>query len=566
MLRSIQLENFKAFGQRTIIPLAPITLIFGQNSAGKSSILQALGLLKQTRQQGDLDAVLLPRVENGLVDLGSFQEMVFDHDLSRELSIRLDMDWQNIGHRTIWGNRIRSKLKGLGVRWDFARRSLSEDVRLVRMHVYEADTDEALAEFDHIGNAPLQLRRRPTFYVKNERPIKSRYLGRARCISISKNSKYWLKTFESIKDNIGTVNKTLRRGKAEVEKRLAAQPSPQSEDSEETTFQAPWDEVLSRFEATEALDEAIRFYESDFTLEPFIERVARSRVGAVMTLDGIIPIPLRLDMENQEHQEVPTAEEYLFTVLEVPTADDGNEIIEYGISPWYFAKQAGDHVEEVLRNVFPLGPFRKAPERYYIFTGTNPNDVGHRGHLLPDLLFRNPRLVTDTNEWLERLDIGYRVELRPLGPTVKDLFEIRLTDVRRSSPVDVGLLDVGFGISQILPFVVQSLAARNQIITIEQPEVHIHPRLQADLGDLLIEAIKEPRCNQFIIETHSEHLALRLQRRVREKKLPPKDISVVYISRGPAGATVQPLRLDEEGDFIDDFPGGFFPERLRELR
>src|SRR5271166_4956512 len=161
-----------------------------------------------------------------------------------------------------------------------------------------------------------------------------------------------------------------------------------------------------------------------------------------------------------------------------------------------------------------------------------------------------------------------RHELRicPLGPQLTDLFEVRLRDTRREKEVLVGLSDVGFGISQILPLVVQSLAGTNQIITIEQPEVHIHPRLQADLGDLLIEATREPRRNQFIIETHSEHLALRLQRRVREKKLAPSDISVLFVSRGPDGATVQPMRLDDEGDFIDDFPGGFFPERLRELR
>src|SRR5580698_401532 len=91
MLRSMQLENFKAFGQRTIIPLAPITLIFGQNSAGKSSILQSLNLLKQTRESRDVDALLLPRTDSGVVDLGSFQEMLFDHDLSRKFSIRLEM-------------------------------------------------------------------------------------------------------------------------------------------------------------------------------------------------------------------------------------------------------------------------------------------------------------------------------------------------------------------------------------------------------------------------------------------------------------------------------------------
>jgi hypothetical protein len=57
-----------------------------------------------------------------------------------------------------------------------------------------------------------------------------------------------------------------------------------------------------------------------------------------------------------------------------------------------------------------------------------------------------------------------------------------------------------------------------------------------------------------------------LQRRVRDKTLAPADLSVLYVARGPEGATVLPLRLDEGGDFIDDFPGGFFPERLRELR
>src|ERR1700678_150430 len=91
MFRSIQLENFKAFGQRTIIPLAPITLIFGQNSAGKSSILQALNLLKQTRESRDVEALLLPRTESGFADLGSFQDFLFDHDLSRTLAIRIDM-------------------------------------------------------------------------------------------------------------------------------------------------------------------------------------------------------------------------------------------------------------------------------------------------------------------------------------------------------------------------------------------------------------------------------------------------------------------------------------------
>src|SRR3954447_23414998 len=105
MLRSIQLENFKAFGQRTLIPLAPITLIFGQNSSGKSSILQSLNLLKQTRESRDVEALLLPRTDNGFVDLGSFQELLFDHQLERMLHIRLDTSWESDYERRRFPNR-----------------------------------------------------------------------------------------------------------------------------------------------------------------------------------------------------------------------------------------------------------------------------------------------------------------------------------------------------------------------------------------------------------------------------------------------------------------------------
>ena len=111
----------------------------------------------------------------------------------------------------------------------------------------------------------------------------------------------------------------------------------------------------------------------------------------------------------------------------------------------------------------------------------------------------------------------------------------------------------------------QSLSSQEQIISIEQPEVHIHPKLQADLGDLLAETIRDPYSHQFLVETHSEHLILRLQRLVRQGNLTPDDVSVIYVSRGVEGSTAKRLHLDENGRFVDDWPGGFFAERLREL-
>ena len=180
-------------------------------------------------------------------------------------------------------------------------------------------------------------------------------------------------------------------------------------------------------------------------------------------------------------------------------------------------------------------------------------------------------MVEDTNKWLEQLEIGYELKVKSVGANSGDLFEVRLIDKRRQERtngerVNIALSDVGFGISQLLPFIVQSLVSEKQIISIEQPEVHVHPKLQADLGDLLAEAIKEPRQNRFIIETHSEHLILRLQRLVYKGEIKPEDVSIIYVSRGFEGAKAERLHLDEEGDFIDEWPNGFFLERLRELK
>ena len=125
--------------------------------------------------------------------------------------------------------------------------------------------------------------------------------------------------------------------------------------------------------------------------------------------------------------------------------------------------------------------------------------------------------------------------------------------------------DVGTGISQLIPVVVTACDSKERLITIEQPELHVHPRIQAEMGDLFIDAWQRKQ-NQFILETHSEHLILRLQRRVREQRISHDDVGVYYVSQDDDGQTrVNQLRLDDEGDFIDNWPGGFFPERLKEI-
>ena len=135
--------------------------------------------------------------------------------------------------------------------------------------------------------------------------------------------------------------------------------------------------------------------------------------------------------------------------------------------------------------------------------------------------------------------------------------------------------DVGIGISQVLPVLVTAYASKNNIISIEQPEIHLHPALQAELGDIFIESALGERKNTFILETHSEHLILRIMRRMREtfsKELPeglpeikPQDVLILYVEPDGSQSIVREMPLNERGELVKAWPGGFFEEGLREV-
>ncbi len=165
------------------------------------------------------------------------------------------------------------------------------------------------------------------------------------------------------------------------------------------------------------------------------------------------------------------------------------------------------------------------------------------------------------------MDAGYTVE-----PTERDAFtgrEIRTTlrpiADSENGPADgplVTIADVGFGISQLLPVIVQFVVGRGCVVMIEQPELHIHPALQSEIADLLIEARSG---NVALIETHSEHVLLRLLRRIKEDKVGAKDVSVQHIHRNCAGSSVEAIGVGSGGELLDPWPAGFFREREKEL-
>lgn len=162
-------------------------------------------------------------------------------------------------------------------------------------------------------------------------------------------------------------------------------------------------------------------------------------------------------------------------------------------------------------------------------------------------------------------------EEKALTPLGQSRTRIALKD---SAGLEHDPQDVGIGVSQILPVVVAALDSRASLVCVEQPELHVHPAVQVGLGDLFIEGAVNQGLS-FLIETHSEHLILRLLRRIREahegelkegsSEIDPNDVAVHCLSREAGVVKVDRIPITPDGDFTKRWPQGFFDERGAEL-
>lgn len=268
-------------------------------------------------------------------------------------------------------------------------------------------------------------------------------------------------------------------------------------------------------------------------------------------------------------------------------------------------------VAQHLSQMTYVGPLREIPARSYRPQLSPDESRWAQGLAAWDLLHtdKSGKLLEAVNDWLsgdQRIGTDYRVEdvcireipvpsrmsalferglteddigeLQDLYDTLPARHEIALRDFKKG--ILVSPSDVGVGISQMIPVLVGALSDRVGLMAVEQPELHIHPAMQVAMGDLFIESAiadvgQSVGAKAFLIETHSEHILLRLLRRIREtneNELPPgapsmtpDDLAVIYVQTEDEGVSFAELRVDEEGEFIDRWPRGFFEERSREL-
>ena len=211
-----------------------------------------------------------------------------------------------------------------------------------------------------------------------------------------------------------------------------------------------------------------------------------------------------------------------------------------------------------LRYVGPLRePFRETP-----FSGEEPESVGPDARYLIPFLKSRPDVTRRIGEWLRERGLAAGVEVRE---TAEGSGRWAAYILEEEGGRRINLADTGFGYSQLIPVLAELYGApEGSLILIEQPELHLNPRLTVWMGDVLFSAIDEGKA--VLAETHSEHIVLRLRRRVAEGVLPADQLALYFASRSleEGKSYLQRIELDEAGQPVERWPEGFWSEDYEE--
>lgn len=559
MLRRLQLSGFKSFKSSSTIDLAPITLIYGSNSSGKSSVIQSLMLLRQSMDQlRDNRAPLVFR-SKAFLDLGDFTNIISSHNQKKSLEITLGPGTGTFRSPRFLPNRSTDELfRKVSMRLMFALDARLGS-RVTRIDLNTDNETKPLIRFTPSSMQPRNSAASDFVSFNTAEPTDQQFYE---LTGINQASSLLRSTFKAFMRELPEYVDRLRELEA-----LGANSNTLTYDVAELAYRtaASQSQLTSLPQTQEAfrtlLTSRLKRY-NDYTFNQYQEDVVALNRGQLMQLRTFLPV----SAGNAAAEALPEVAVEQLAIKRFARGRQRRQKTLYGFPELgLLTEMVSSSLAAELNKLTYIGPLRDYPERNYIFSGLSSEVIGSRGENLPALLFSNARNIAHLNDYAEIMELGYKVSVhRAADPEIGEVFALRLTD--NSTGIRVGLSDVGFGISQILPILLECASTKSSTLVIEQPEIHLNPRLQAAFGQVLADVISktQKQRKQFIIETHSEHLLLRLQKLIRKGLLSRDDVAVYFVSRQEGWSSIRRLRLNEVGDMLDQWPDGFFDDLLRE--
>ena len=564
MLTKIKLENFKGYRTPTTIPLAPITFLFGPNSAGKSSVFHALLYLYEILQNDwcDVDACSLAPVNLGgffnILSRGAAEQVI---RLSAEFTPSDASSIASRRHYLFDADEFETQCEELGLGLISPVGEMGANATEVAIevrwssHARQPYVSSLALFFDH-GIED----RSPFLSILTDENLEETVIT-----NIDFNGRFAFTDPAS--------SETSLQGRL-----LAISPNPDAE-SPNTPIRIPIETSPSG-------------------AKPVLGQILRT----AFTKNKRHSLDQEYNSLSREQSAQDPPDSHLANLLE--DNSDASRALQQleEIITSFFTQAIVEYLQDltaILASMAAIGPMRTVPARNFFPSRRIHPQSWYDGSAGWDAIFlASEDEFAQISQWMFRLKLGYTLRRNPSTPSSSPsptflpsgvMDTIALSDLEGNlfSPCDLGI-----GISQVVPVIAATATTKVGVVYVEQPELHLHPALQAQLGDLFCAHVEPTsgfvhdrdsdvvypiRDNNrlFLLETHSEHLLLRILRRIRESndgepsdlelRLSPHDIAVIYIDNQKGGATAKHLRVDPQGEFIDRWPRGFFTERADEL-
>ena len=563
VLAEVGLRNFKAFGNGIqSAPMSRITLLYGPNSGGKSSVIQALLLLKQSEGNLPRGGALAPQGE--YVDLAGLRAMAHRHDDSQEVEINVKLS--NADRRTPVDVKI-----DLTFGQDEQHRTDLPILQKVGYGVNHRDSDDLGMELQLVRAKPIQNEEAARFHWADHDSSARSYVNyvsmlrhrgfepRSRRASSIRSDEF----DDLTDDKAGVLRHFILQARSSVLPLMPSLDETGESDRERREQQLrTWERRLMELDLeSRELEVGLESRQRPERLREFSRRVRNPNDRLQELRDQGVDPARRLQELREQVREIREQEPVGLRELREFT----DHLLNYPVG----MEQISRSYQLFIEGMSYLGPILDDPRRFYLSWGGRRSTVGKRGEYTVDIISYDDGVRNTVNAWFAKFGIPYKIiDVRNVADTefTGTLSAMVLEDTRTGTIVTP--VDVGFGISQILPVIVEGVAGTCAILCVDQPEVHLHPKLQAEIADLMVECHDK----QWIVETHSELLVRRILTRIAEGKIKSTDVSVLYVDPPKLpdegrGSTIQVLDIDESGKFSSStpWPDGFFEDGYREM-